>query len=173
MSDLLATINASLAGRYQLERELGSGGLATVYLAHELRHRRLVALKVLRPELGHAIGAGRFVREIEVAGRLMHPHILPVFDSGEAGGMLYYTMPLVEGESLRARLDRERQLPVEEAIAIVAEVADALTYAHERGVVHRDIKPENILLAGGHAVIMDFGVARAIDAAGNETLTGT
>jgi serine/threonine-protein kinase len=163
----------ALADRYTLERELGRGGMATVYLAHDLRHDRPVALKVLRPELAASLGPERFLREIKTAARLHHPHILPVHDSGEAAGRLWYTMPFVEGESLRQRLAREGQLPLDRALRIATEVLSALGYAHARGVVHRDIKPENILLEGDEAVVADFGVARAINAAGDERLTET
>jgi eukaryotic-like serine/threonine-protein kinase len=155
-----------------LERELGRGGMATVYLARDLKHDRLVALKVLYPELSEALGSERrFLREIRTAARLEHPHILPVLDSGETQGQLWYTMPFVEGESLRDRLRREGQLPVTEAVRLTREVADALEYAHGHGIVHRDIKPENILLSGGHARVADFGIAKALEAAGSETLT--
>ena len=147
--------------------------MATVYLAEDLKHRRKVAIKVLLPELGAALGAERFLREIETTANLRHPHILPLYDSGSADGLLYYVMPLVEGESLRDRLTRERPLPIADALAIAREVADALSYAHARGVVHRDIKPENILLEGGHAVVADFGIARAFSAAGGERITQT
>jgi len=166
-----ARLSTALADRYRLERELGQGGMATVYLAHDLKHDRQVALKVLRQELAAALGAERFLREITTTASLRHPHILPLYDSGEADGILFYVMPYVEGESLRERLDREHQLPVDDALRIAREVADALSYAHTRGVVHRDIKPENILLESGHAVVADFGIARALDAAGGETLT--
>jgi serine/threonine-protein kinase len=162
VADLLAHLQAALSDRYAVEREIGRGGMATVYLARDLRHRRPVALKVLHPELAFALGADRFLREIEVAANLTHPHILPLHDSGEIDGLLYYVMPYIEGESLRDRLRRETQLPVEEALRIAREVADALAYAHGQGVVHRDIKPENILLSGGHALVADFGIARAI-----------
>ncbi|HJX86610.1 MAG TPA: serine/threonine-protein kinase, partial [Gemmatimonadales bacterium] len=165
MSDIVDRLAASLAGRYEIERELGAGGMATVYVARDLRHRRQVALKVMRPDLGGGLGAERFLREIELAAGLQHPHIVPVFDSGAEGEggakLLWYTMPLVEGESLRRRLQRVGRLPVDEALTIAAQVADALAYAHGRGVVHRDIKPENILLGGGHAMVADFGVAKA------------
>ena len=169
-SDLLA---AALADRYRLDRQLGQGGMATVYLAHDLRHGRSVALKVLRPELAAALGPERFLREIAITAQLEHPHIVPLLDSGEAAGFLYYTMPFVAGETLRQRLDREKQLPLGDAIAICGEVADALSYAHGKGVLHRDIKPENILLSGGHARVMDFGIARAVTAAGGMSLTET
>jgi TolB-like protein/Tfp pilus assembly protein PilF len=163
----------ALASRYRIERELGVGGMATVYLAEDLKHHRQVAIKVLKPELAAVLGPDRFLREIETAAKLNHPHILPLLESGEAGRFLYYAMPYVEGESLRDRLKRERQLPLEDALAITREVADALDYAHRRAVVHRDIKPENILLQERHAVVADFGIARAISVAGGETLTAT
>ena len=159
-------VEGQTLGPYRVLRMLGQGGMATVYLARDERHRRSVALKVLHPELAHALGAERFLREIEVAANLSHPHILPLHDSGEAAGLLYYVMPYVEGESLRDRLTRETQLPVDEALQIAREVADALAYAHGQGVIHRDIKPENILLSGGHALVADFGIARALDQAG-------
>ena len=168
-----AALADALQDRYVLERELGRGGMATVYLARELKHERRVALKLLHPELAATIGPSRFLQEIRVTSRLQHPHILPVFDSGENSGQLWYTMPLVEGDSLRQRLGREKQLPVEEALRITQDVATALEYAHQHGVVHRDIKPENILLEGEQAVVADFGIAQAIDAAGGERLTET
>src|SRR5712691_5022773 len=171
MSDLLQRLQSGLAGRYTLERELGHGGMATVYLARDAKHDRLVALKVLRPELAAALGPERFSREIMLAARLQHPHILSVYDSGEAAGQLWFTMPYVEGESLRERLDREKQLPLEDALRIARETADALDYAHRHGVVHRDIKPENILLSDRHALVGDFGIARALGA-GALTQTG-
>ncbi len=164
---------AALADRYRLEREVGRGGMATVYLAHDLRHDRPVALKLLRPELGASLGPERFAQEIRIAARLRHPHILPVHDSGDAAGRLWYTMPFVEGESLRQRLAREGALPVDEAVRIACQVLSALGYAHAHNVVHRDIKPENVLLEAGEAVVADFGVARAIAAAGDERLTET
>jgi serine/threonine-protein kinase len=163
----------ALATRYRVERELGQGGMATVYLAEDRKHRRQVALKVLRPELAAALGPERFLREIETTANLRHPHILPLYDSGEADGFLYYVMPYVEGESLRDRLRREGRLPLADAVLLAREVADALSYAHGRGVIHRDIKPENILLERGHAVVADFGIARAVSAAGTEQLTQT
>jgi len=171
MADLLERLRGALASRYRIDRELGAGGMAVVFLAEDLRHRRRVALKVLRPELAAEIGSARFLREIEVSAGLSHPHILPLHDSGEAGGFLYYVMPYVEGESLRARLERERQLPLDDALQIAREVADALSHAHSHDVIHRDVKPENILLQGGHAVLADFGIARAVVAAGRTTLT--
>ncbi|MEO6055483.1 MAG: serine/threonine-protein kinase [Gemmatimonadales bacterium] len=170
----LPQVLASLADRYVVERELGRGGMATVYLARDLRHDRLVALKLLHPELAQALGPERFVREIKLAARLQHPHILPLFDSGTAGGMPYYAMPYVEGESLRARMARERQLGLEDALRITREVAAALDHAHTQGIVHRDIKPENVLLTrDGSALVADFGIARAVDAASGEKLTET
>src|SRR5437763_5253683 len=162
-----------LADRYTIERELGRGGMATVYLAQDRKHHRQVAIKVLKPELAAALGPERFLREIDTAARLNHPHILPLHDSGEAEELLFYVMPYVEGESLRDRLSREKQLPLGDALQIAREVADALSYAHSHDVVHRDIKPENILFEAGHAVVTDFGIARAITAAGGEKLTGT
>jgi serine/threonine-protein kinase len=169
-SDLLA---AALADRYRVERELGRGGMATVYLARDLRHDRPVALKVLRPELAASLGPERFLQEIRIAARLQHPHILPVHDSGEAAGRLWYTMPYVEGESLRQRIMREGQLPLDQAVRVALQVLSALGYAHAHDVIHRDIKPENILLEGDEAVVADFGVARAVTAAGEDRLTET
>jgi TolB-like protein/tRNA A-37 threonylcarbamoyl transferase component Bud32/Tfp pilus assembly protein PilF len=154
----------ALRDRYVLERELGRGGMATVYLARDLRHKRRVALKVLQPDLSYSLGADRFLREIETVASLTHPHVLPLHDSGEAAGLLYYVMPYVDGESLRGRLARERQLPVEDALRIAREVADGLHYAHQHGVIHRDVKPENILLNDGHALVADFGISRGIAA---------
>ncbi|HKE89829.1 MAG TPA: serine/threonine-protein kinase, partial [Gemmatimonadales bacterium] len=165
MSTQYEQLAEALASSYRLERPLGEGGMATVHLAHDLKHRRPVAVKVIRSDLATAVGGERFLREIEIAAGLNHPHILAVHDSGNAAGVLYYVTPYVEGESLRARLRRERQLPLEEALRIIREVADALAYAHQRGVIHRDIKPENILMQAGHAVVADFGIARVIDAA--------
>jgi eukaryotic-like serine/threonine-protein kinase len=173
VADPLALLQTAFADRYAIERELGRGGMATVYLARDLKHERPVALKVLHAELAAMVGPSRFLQEIRVTSRLQHPHILPVFDSGESSGRLWYTMPFVQGESLRQRLVREKQLPLEEALHITRDVAEALTHAHTHGVVHRDIKPENILLEGGRAIIADFGIARAVDAAGGERLTET
>ncbi|HEU4954776.1 MAG TPA: protein kinase, partial [Gemmatimonadales bacterium] len=167
------TFAAALADRYRIERELGRGGMATVWLAHDLRHDRPVALKVLRGELFASLGPERFLQEIRIAARLQHPHILPVHDSGEAAGRLWYTMPYVEGETLRQRLARESQLPLDQALRIADHVLGALGYAHAHGVIHRDIKPENILLDGDQAVVADFGVARGISAAGSDRLTET
>ena len=171
--DQLARLQAALTGRYTIEHELGRGGMATVYLAQDLKHGRPIALKVLRPELAAALGPGRFLREIEIAARLTHPNILPLHDSGEAGGLLYYVMPYVDGESLRSHLAREGPLPLDRALEIAREVASALGYAHEHGVVHRDIKPENVLLESGHAVVADFGVARAVWELAGDRLTET
>jgi len=173
VTDALSALSAALADRYRLERELGHGGMATVYLAQDLKHDRAVALKVLKPELAHALGPERFLREIQVTAQLDHPHILPLLDSGDAGGFLYYVMPYVQGETLRTRLTREKQLPLDDALQIAAEVADALNYAHGQGIVHRDIKPENLLLAGRHVRVADFGIARAVTAAGGDSLTAT
>ncbi|MBA2627239.1 MAG: protein kinase, partial [Gemmatimonadales bacterium] len=164
--DFRDRLASGLANRYTLGRELGQGGMATVYLAHDLRHDRHVALKVLRPEISAAMGADRFLREIKMAAGLTHAHILPVFDSGEAGGLLYYVMPSMEGRSLRERLDRERQLSLQESLRITREVASALDYAHRHNVVHRDIKPENILLHEGAAMVADFGIGKALSAQG-------
>jgi TolB-like protein len=164
-------LTTALAGRYDVIGVLGAGGMATVYRAVDRKHSRTVAIKVLRSELSRAIGSERFLREIEILAQLQHPRILPLYDSGEAGGLLYYVMPLVEGESLRERLLRERQLPLDDALRIAREVASALAYAHARGIVHRDIKPDNVLLSGGEAVVADFGIARALDAAGGARLT--
>ena len=162
---------AVVSDRYILDREVGRGGAAVVYLAQDAKHGRQVAIKVLRPELAASIGTERFLREIEISAQLSHPHILPLYDSGESAGFLYYVMPFVSGESLRQRLRREQRLPLEEALHVAAEVADALAYAHGRGVLHRDVKPENILLDSGHALVTDFGIARAISAAGEDHVT--
>jgi serine/threonine-protein kinase len=170
-ADVLARLQAAFADRYTIERELGRGGWATVYLAHDRRHDRSVALKVLRPELAKALGPGRFLREITIAGRLTHPHILPLYDSGEVSDSLYFVMPFVEGETLRQRLLREHQLPVADALAIARQVSEALAFAHGHNVVHRDIKPENILLEGDQAYVADFGIAKAIVVAAGDTLS--
>jgi len=166
-------LNVALADRYVIERELGQGGMATVYLARDLKHDRKVALKVLRPELAAVIGAERFLAEIKTTANLQHPHILPLHDSGEAGGSVFYVMPYVEGESLRDRITREKQLPVEDAVRLAQEIASALDYAHRHGVIHRDIKPENILLHDGQALVADFGIALAVSSAGGTRMTET
>ena len=173
MAEVLTSLHQALANRYRVERELGAGGMATVYLAEDLKHRRKVAIKVLRPELAAVIGADRFLREIETIAGLQHPHILGLIDSGEMDGTAYYVMPFVEGESLRDRLVREKQLPIADAIRIATEVAGALDYAHRHGVIHRDIKPENILLHDGAALVADFGIALAASKAGGERMTET
>ena len=173
MTGTTTHLAAALAGRYRIERELGHGGMATVYLAQDLKHDRRVAVKVLKPELAAVLGAERFVVEIKTTAALQHPHILPLFDSGEAEGFLYYVMPFIDGETLRARLDRETQLGVDEAVRIAREVADALDYAHRHGVIHRDIKPENILLHDGRPVVADFGIALAVSAAAGGRMTET
>jgi len=173
MSAVPERLAAALSDRYRLERELGAGGMATVYLAHDLKHQRDVAIKVLHPDLGAALGGERFLSEIRTTARLQHPHILPLLDSGEADGLLYYVMPLVTGETLRARLEREKQLPIAEAVRIAREVASALDYAHRQGVIHRDIKPENILLHDGQAIVADFGIALAVQSAGGARMTQT
>ena len=173
MSDPVIRLNAALEGRYAIERELGEGGMATVYLADDLKHERKVALKVLKPELAAVVGAERFLAEIKTTANLTHPHILPLHDSGEADSFLFYVMPYVEGETLRDRIDREKQLPVDEAVALASKVAGALQHAHEHGVIHRDIKPANILLQDGEPVVADFGIALAVGAAGGGRLTET
>ena len=172
MVDLLEQLRTALEGRYAIERLIGQGGMATVYLARD-KHDRKVAIKVLRPELAVSLGSDRFLREIRLAAHLQHPNILALYDSGEAAGSLFYVMPFIEGESLRARLDREEQLSIPDAIQITCEVADALQYAHSHKVIHRDIKPENILLQEGHALVADFGIARAVSEAGGDKLTET
>ncbi|MDH5284235.1 MAG: serine/threonine protein kinase, partial [Gemmatimonadota bacterium] len=173
MTDPLPRLSAALADKYRLERELGQGGMATVYLAQDIKHNRRVAVKVLRPELAAVIGAERFLSEITTTANLQHPHILPLFDSGEADGFLFYVMPYVEGETVRDRISREKQLPVDDAVRITTEVAAALDYAHRHGVIHRDIKPENILLHDGSALVADFGIALAVSTAGSRmTETG-
>ncbi|WP_411280983.1 serine/threonine-protein kinase, partial [Gemmatimonas sp.] len=158
----LDQLNVALAQSYHLTRELGEGGMATVYLARDLKHERDVAIKVLKPELGAVLGVERFNSEIRVTANLQHPNLLPLFESGEAGGLLFYVMPFVDGETLRARLEREKQLPVEEAVRLSVAIAQALDYAHRRGVIHRDLKPENILLADGQPLVADFGIALAV-----------
>lgn len=173
MTDALSRLSAALADRYRIEREIGQGGMATVYFAHDLRHDRRVALKVLRPEIAAVIGAERFLREITTTANLQHPHILPLFDSGKVEGTAFYVMPFVQGESLRARLSREKQLPIDDSVRITREVAGALDYAHRHGVIHRDIKPENILLHDGQALVADFGIALAVQSAGGQRMTQT
>ena len=174
LSDQFERLQAALRGRYTLERELGRGGAATVYsLADDLKHHRQVALKVLRPELASMLGPDRFDREVAIAAQLNHPHILALHDSGEAGGFLFYVMPYVQGESLRHRLRRENQLPIEDAVRITRQVASALSHAHARQVIHRDIKPENILLYEGEAMVADFGIALAANASPGQRLTET
>ena len=169
----LETLTAALADRYTIEREIGAGGMATVYLARDLKHDRRVALKVLKPELGAVLGVERFLNEIKTTANLQHPHILPLFDSGAVNDTVFYAMPFVDGETLRDRLTREKQLPIDDALRIAREAADALQYAHERGVIHRDIKPENILLQGGHALVADFGIALAASSIGGARMTET
>ncbi len=173
MDDLFDRLRSALGDRYALEGRVGEGGMAVVYKATDLKHERTVAIKVLRQELSVSLGADRFLREIRVAANLQHPNILGLYDSGEAEGLLYYVMPFVEGESLRDRLNKEQQLPLGDALQIAREAAEALQYAHEHKIVHRDIKPENILLLGGHALVADFGIARAVSQAGGEKLTQT
>lgn len=173
LTDATARLGVALADRYTIERQLGAGGMATVYLAQDLRHGRRVAIKVLRPELSAVIGSERFLAEIKLTAALQHPHILPLFDSGEADGLLFYVMPHVEGETLRARLVRETQLSIADAVRIATEVAAALDYAHRHGVIHRDIKPENILLHDGSALVADFGIALAVTAANGGRITET
>ena len=172
MSDPVSRLNAALDGRYAIKREVGAGGMATVYLAEDVRHHRKVAVKVLRPDLAATLGPERFLREIEIAANLTHPHILPLYDSGEADGFLFYVLPYIEGESLRDRLVREGELPVGEVVRILRDVVDALAHAHDHGLVHRDIKPDNIMLSGRHALVTDFGVAKAVsEATGRHQLT--
>src|SRR5438128_6533850 len=168
-----ARLTTALAGRYAIERELGPGGMSTVYLARDVKHDREVALKVLRPELAAVLGAERFLQEIHISARLDHPHILTLIDSGESDGFVWYVLPYVRGESLREKLTREKQLSVEEAVRIATQVASALDYAHRHGLIHRDLKPENILLHEGEAVVADFGIALAVREAGGQRLTET
>ncbi len=173
MRETLEELQAALSDRYEIERPLGKGGMATVYLAQDTKYERRVALKVLHPELSATLAADRFHREIQLAAKLSHPNILPLFESGAAEHFLFYVMPYIEGESLRARMDREKPMPVADSISIACETGEALAHSHEEGIVHRDIKPENILLARGHAMLLDFGIARALSVAGGERLTAT
>ena len=173
MTDITKRLSTAIADRYRIQRHLGQGGMATVYLAEDLKHDRKVALKVLLPELAAVIGAERFLQEIKVTANLQHPHILQLYDSGEADSFLFYVMPYVDGESLRDKLDREKQLAVDEAISITTSIAAALDYAHRQDVIHRDIKPENILLHDGQAMVADFGIALAVSEAGATRLTET
>ena len=173
MSDPVTRLNAALVGRYAIERELGEGGMATVYLADDLKHERKVALKVLKPELAAVVGAERFLAEIKTTANLTHPHILPLFDSGEVDSFLFYVMPHIEGDSLRERIDREKQLPVDDAVKITTDLAEALDYAHRHKIIHRDIKPANILIHEGRPLIADFGIALAVGVAGGGRLTET
>ncbi|CAN5888165.1 hypothetical protein BH24GEM1_BH24GEM1_20860 [soil metagenome] len=172
MSGIAERLTVALADRYRIERELGQGGMATVYLAEDLRHGRRVAIKLLREDLSASLGNERFLREIKVAAGLQHPHVLPLYDSGEADGLLFYVMPFVDGLSLRDRLVKEGELPIDEAVRILRDVADALSEAHKHGIVHRDLKPENVMLRGRHALVTDFGVAKALsEATGRQSLT--
>ncbi len=171
MADIPDRLAAALSGSYRIEREVGVGGMATVYLAHDLKHDRQVALKILRPELTAAMGTDRFPREIHIIAQMQHPHILPLYDSGATEGFLFYVMPFVEGESLRAKLARVGPLPINEAVRLLHEITDALAYAHAHGIVHRDIKPDNVMLSGRHAVVTDFGVAKAVRASAGDKLT--
>ena len=173
MTGMQHRIASALAGRYDLEGKIGQGGMATVYLAHDVKHDRRVALKVLQPEVASLLGSDRFLQEIRIAAQLQHPNILTLHESGDAGGFLYYAMPFVDGESLRDLLQRTGPLDLETALSVNAEVADALSYAHRSGIIHRDIKPGNILLSEGHAVVADFGIAKAVSTAGGEPLTQT
>ena len=172
MTDPFAALNAALSGHYRIVRELGAGGMATVYLADDIKHRRQVAVKVLRPELVASIGAERFLREITIAANLQHPHIVPLHDSGQFDDVLFYVMPFVDGSTLRQHLQTEGALPLPDAVRILRDIADAMSAAHARGVVHRDIKPENVMISGRHALVADFGVAKAVSqATGHHTMT--
>lgn len=171
MSDAFERLKTTLSDRYSIESKIGAGGMATVYLADDLKHHRKVAVKVLLPDLAAALGPGRFLQEIEIAANLNHPHILPLFDSGEADGFLYYVMPVVDGETLQDKLHRESELPIEEAVKIASDVAKALDYAHRNGVLHRDIKPSNIMLFEGQALVSDFGIALVLTKTGGKRIT--
>ena len=175
MTAVPQALSESLAGQYRIDRVLGSGGMATVYLAHDVRHDRQVAVKVVKPEIVATVGADRFINEIRTTAHLKHPHVLPLFDSGSAVDALFYVMPYIDGESLRSRLRREGQLPLTDTMTILHEVADALAYAHEQGVIHRDIKPDNVLLSGRHVFLADFGIARVLEdsASVDQTVTAT
>ena len=173
MPEVTSRLSTALADRYQIERHLGEGGMANVYLAEDLKHKRKVAVKVLRPELAAVLGAERFVQEITTTANLQHPHILPLFDSGEADGFLYYVMPFIDGETVRDKLNRETQLGIDEAVSIATSIADALDYAHRNNVIHRDIKPENLLLHDGRPMVADFGIALAVSAAAGGRITET
>src|SRR3989449_5066148 len=173
MVELLSRLRAAVAGRYEVQREIGRGGMATVYLAEDLRHHRPVAVKVLHPHVAVSLGSERFLREIQIAARLQHSHIVPLYDSGQFENLLYYVIPYVEGESLRQRLDRGKRLPLEEALRIARAVAAALDYAHRHQIVHRDIKPENVMLNDDVAMVTDFGIAKAVTAAAGHNLTQT
>src|SRR5260221_10091523 len=173
MPELKERLETALAGRYTVEREVGRGGMATVYLAQDRKHRRPVAVKILHPHIAAHLGTDRFLREIDIAARLSHPHILTLIDSGEADGLLYYIMPFVQGESLRDRMNRAGRLPLDEALQTTRHVAQALGYAHQHGVVHRDVKPENVMLYEGEAMVTDFGIAKALSAAGSDNITQT
>src|SRR2546425_4658993 len=173
MLDTLESLRERLAPHYDVERQIGAGGMARVYLAVEQHPHRRVAIKVIAPELSNRLLRERFIREVDLSSKLSHPHIVPIFSAGEVDGLFYYVMPYVEGESLRHRLLRERKLPLEAALHVTRDVADALAFAHAQGIIHRDIKPENILLSGDHAIVADFGIARAISAAGALTITQT
>ena len=163
--EMLDLLREPLADKYEIESLLGSGGMGAVYLARDIKHDRPVAIKVLHPEFAQSLGSERFLREVAVTAKLSHPHVLPLYDSGDADGFLYYVMPLIEGEDLGERIAREKQLPIKDTVHIAKEVAEAIGYAHSMGLVHRDIKPGNIMLSGGHAIVVDFGIARAVDAA--------
>src|SRR2546425_754590 len=173
MVELLSRLRAAVADRYEVQREIGRGGMATVYLAEDLRHHRPVAVKVLHPHVAVSLGSERFLREIQIAARLQHSHIVPLYDSGQFENLLYYVMPYVEGESLRQRLDRGKRLPLEEALQVARAVAAALDYAHRHQIVHRDIKPENVMLNDDVAMVTDFGIAKAVTAAAGHNLTQT